>query len=60
MGGYYLDQFNELSKNNTIIRQNSFNKFESKVSEHQINTINFLNRKAFNINKDMLSFVIDE
>jgi DNA-dependent RNA polymerase len=60
MGGYYLDEFNELSKNNTIIRQNSFNKFNSSLSKIQFNTINFLNSKPFEINIDILNIIVEE
>ena len=60
VGGYYLDQFNELSKNNQIIRQHVYNKFNSLISENQINSINFLNNISFKINKDMLDIVIKE
>ena len=44
IGGYYLDQFNELSKNNNIIRQHVYNKFDSILSVDQIKSINFLNK----------------
>nr|QWO71443.1 RNA polymerase [Termitomyces sp. T8] len=60
IGGYYLDEYNELNKNNKLIRENNFNKFESLISEDQINTINFLNSKAFEINKETLDFIIKE
>lgn len=60
IGGYYLDQFNELSRNNNIIIQNSFNKFDSILNEDQINSVNFLNSRAFEINKEMLYYVVNE
>lgn len=60
IGGYYLDQFNELSKNNDIIRKNSTNKFDSILSKDQINTVNFLNKRSFVINKDLLDYIINE
>jgi len=60
IGGYYLDQFNEISKNNQIIRQHVYNKYNSLISENQINSINFLNNRAFKINKEILELVIKE
>nr|QWO71450.1 RNA polymerase [Lyophyllum shimeji] len=60
IGGYYLEEFNELNKNNNIIRQNSFNKYNSSVSIQQVKSINFLNSKGFNINTEMLDFVVSE
>ena len=60
IGGYYLDQFNELNKNNNIIRQNTFNKYDSILSDNQVKSINLLNSKPFEINKEMLNFVVKE
>ncbi|OSX56101.1 hypothetical protein POSPLADRAFT_1087357, partial [Postia placenta MAD-698-R-SB12] len=60
LGGYYLDQYNELSKNNQVIRQHPYNKFNSVISEDQIKCINFLNNIPFKINKDMLNIIIKE
>jgi DNA-directed RNA polymerase len=59
-GGYLLDQFNELSKNDTIVRQHSSNKFESLISKNQVDSINFLNSRAFEINKEMLDLAVKE
>lgn len=53
-GGYYIDEFNELSSSNNIIRQNTFNKYDSLISNTQIETINFLNSRAFEINQEVL------
>ena len=60
VGGYYFDEYNELNKNNKLIRDNNYNKFESLISGEQINTINFLNSKAFEVNKDTLNFIVKE
>ena len=60
IGGYYLDQFNELSKNNNIIRQHVYNKFDSILSVDQIKSINFLNKIPFEINKDILDTIVKE
>ena len=59
-GGYYLSEFNELSKNNNIIRQHIYNKYDSVLSVDQIDTINFLNKIPFEINKDVLKIVVKE
>jgi DNA-directed RNA polymerase len=59
-GGYFLDEFNELSSNNNIIRQNTFNKFDSLISSPQIDSINFLNSRAFEINEDVLKVLIND
>ena len=59
-GGYYLDEFNELSSNNKIIRQNTFNKFDSIISVEQVEAINFLNSRAFEINQEVLNLLITE
>jgi len=57
-GGYLLDEFNELSSNNTIVRQNTFNKFDSHISVNQVDSVNFLNSRAFEINSDVLDILI--
>ena len=53
-------KFNELSKNNNIIRQHVYNKYDSVLSVDQIDTINFLNKIPFEINKDVLKIVVKE
>ena len=59
-GGYYIDEFNELSSSNNIIRQNTFNKYDSIISNTQIDTINFLNGRAFEINQVVLDVLIKD
>lgn len=59
-GGYYIDEFNELSSSNTIVRQNTFNKYDSIISNHQIETINFLNSREFEINQEVLSVLMND
>lgn len=50
-GGDYLDEFNELSNGHAILHQNNFNKNESLISKNQIDSINFVNSRAFQINE---------
>jgi hypothetical protein len=57
IGGYLLDEFNELVKNNEIVRSNPYLKIQSSITNTQINTINFLNSIPFEINKNMLNFI---
>jgi hypothetical protein len=59
-GGYYIDEFNELSSSNNIIRQNTFNKYDSIISNTQIETINFLNSRAFEINQEVLDVLSND
>jgi DNA-directed RNA polymerase len=60
IGGYLLEEFNDLNKYRDIIRQNIFNKEKSEVSLNQVDTINYLNSVPFNINNNMLSFLLND
>ena len=60
IGGYLLDEFNELNKNNEIIRANQYLKTQSIVTETEISTVNYLNSIPFEINKTMLSYLVVE
>nr|ADO51620.1 rnapol [Moniliophthora roreri] len=60
IGGYLLDEFNELNKNNEIVRSNHYLKNQSRVSETQETTVNYLNSIPFEINETMLSYLIEE
>jgi hypothetical protein len=59
-GAYLLEQFNDLNKNNSLIRQNVYNKDNSIASDIQVNTVNYLNSIPFNINKNMLNLLLRE
>ena len=58
--GYILDEFNELNKNNEIVRKNPYMKEKSLISDTQIATVNYLNSIPFEINSTMLEFLLEE
>jgi len=62
IGGYLLDEYNEFSDNRNIIRNNKLNKNKdiSEISSYQVKTINYLNSQVFEVNKNMLEFVLEE
>ena len=60
IGGYILDEFNELNKNNELIRSNPYLKTQSSFSKIQVSTINYLNNIAFVVNTTMLNYLTSE
>jgi hypothetical protein len=59
-GGYLLEEYNDISSGNQLVRQNSFNRDASESSDSQVDTINYLNSVPYVINKETLHFVINE
>ena len=59
-GGYYTHKMRKLINKGSLIRQNSKNKDKSMVDEKQINCINYLNKQKYRINKEILSFLLNE
>nr|QWO71452.1 RNA polymerase [Calocybe cyanea] len=60
IGGYLLEEFNELNKNNELVRSNPYLKDNSVVSNTQILSVNYLNNVPFIINNTMLEFLLFE
>ena len=66
LGGYLTPIFREFSLSNSsdkdfsFVHQNLLNRFPSEPSFIQYDAINYLNKQAFVINKDVLNFVLLE
>lgn len=57
-GGYLFSDYNELSKNTEIVKSNPYLKKVSEISKDKIETVNYLSRIPFVINKSMLNYLI--
>lgn len=59
-GGYLFSDYNELSKNTEIVKSNPYLKTVSEISKDKIETVNYLSRIPFVINKSMLNYLIED
>ena len=56
MGGYYTKEMNKIVYGSTFVKKSIKNLINSEIGSIQINSINFLNKQRYKINKIMFNF----
>jgi hypothetical protein len=59
-GGYIHELYNELVNSKGLVHQELGSQFRSVIGEDQINAVNYLNAQKFEINGEMLDFLLAE
>jgi hypothetical protein len=59
-GGYLHELYNELVNSKGLVHQELGSSFRSTIGEDQINAVNYLNAQQFEINEDMLDYLLAE
>lgn len=59
-GGYLHSLYNELVNSKGLVHQEVGSSLKSKIGVDQINAVNYLNGQQFEINEDMLDFLVKE
>ncbi len=59
-GGFISDKYTTIIKRNDLVRRDVRSKLSSELDSYQYESINYLNRVKFSINKVMLEFLLGE
>jgi len=59
-GGYLYKFYNEMANRDGLIHQDPSNSHPSEICIDQVNAVNFLNNQKFEINEEMLDYLLLE
>jgi DNA-directed RNA polymerase len=59
-GGYIHELYNELVNSKGLVHHEVSTQIRSVIGEDQINAVNYLNAQKFEINEDMLDFLLED